>query len=609
MRRQLVGLVAVIMLVISGCSGTPSDGNNEPNSDAGGEDTDVFEDADAGEDADADACVPDTACREDQCGVVDDGCGGTLECEVECPCQEGDAVEGGCGACGLGQRLCGANETGFGTCVAPEVPGLEDSSADTTCSDALVFVDKAYSGGDSDGSRESPFRALEAGLTAAEAGDSVIVAGETAYAKAGGFELKEGVHLLGGFSGAPEFRYVEDMRATITGDARAAENVFGLKGEAIEQKTIVAGWRIETKDAVTGAAATPPSNYGVYLRDADGVELKDVTIVAGQGGDGTPGENGEPGAPANVEPDEPRLNARDAASGGFNSACPSANGGDGGKGGAKEYSSVQNATFTVDPTGGAEPATAWAGGTPGEAGTSGDKDGGDGANGVPGDSGRDGEGGATGGTVEQGLWAPTNNAEDGEQGVPGIGGAGGGGSWHGPRCDSGVNTWFRGSNGGAGGAGGCGGEAGTAGGPGGGSFGLFLVNSNPHIADASVTAGLGGVGGRGGDGGAGAEGQPGTDGGQAAGLGFGEDDHLCAQDTIVLGWSAGDGGDGGSGGDGGDGGGGAGGVSYGIFCENSAYSSTGDVEFRSGGNAFGGDGGRDGRSGERGDAAPQKGCE
>lgn len=611
MKERLNGVMAVCVLVLAACSGEPAPGNNGSSLDAGGDDAEetVEMDTDTGEEEDAETCVPVMSCAENQCGVIDDGCGGTLECETECPCEEGDAVESECGVCGLGQRECGPSETGFGTCIAPEVPGLEASSAETTCADTLVFVDQGYSGGDSDGSRDAPFRDLQAGIDAAEDGDTVIAAGQTAYARAGGCVLKDGVNLLGGFSASPDFQYIEDQPGRIVGVAEAEKNVFGLRGEAIESDTLVAGWRIETEDAVTGSASGPPSNYGVYLKDSNGVELRNVSIASGKGGAGIPGEDGEPGAEANFEPREPSLTTPRGPAGGANSECQSANGGDGGKAGAKEYSASTDTEYVIEPSAGELPAEAWAGGTPGEAGTAGDKGGGDGADGVPGSSGRDGVGGMAGGAVVQGMWAPTDSAADGETGVPGIGGAGGGGSWHGPRCDTGVNTWFRGSHGGAGGAGGCGGEAGKAGGPGGGSFGLFLVNSEPVVAEAVVTAGFGGVGGRGGAGGAGAEGQPGSDGSQAAGLGYGADDILCSQDTIVLGWSAGDGGDGGSGGDGGDGGGGAGGVSYGVYCESSSYVSEGDVEFRSGGSAFGAEGGRDGNRGEQGLSAASEGCE
>jgi len=121
---------------------TPSNGNNSTNNPNNQSDMDG---EDGGEEDMGDECEPIVVCPAEACGMVDDGCGGSLECEP-CACQGGVPVETTCGPCGLGQVVCDS-ATG-GSCETPSVvEGIEGC-------EAMLFVDQGASG---DGSKGSPF--------------------------------------------------------------------------------------------------------------------------------------------------------------------------------------------------------------------------------------------------------------------------------------------------------------------------------------------------------------------------------------------------------------------------------------------------------------------
>jgi hypothetical protein len=109
-----------------------------------------------------------------------------------------------------------------------------------------------------------------------------------------------------------------------------------------------------------------------------------------------------------------------------------------------------------------------------------------------------------------------------------------------------------------------------------GSFGVFLLNATPIIANCEITSGNGGRGGNGGDGG------DGGGGGAGAAGGSGRDDS----------GGGGPGGQGGRGGNGGGGGGGGGGISYGVYrAGSSAGAQLQNNIYRNGTGGGGGSGG------------------
>lgn len=580
-------LVSFAIVAMIGCSGGPSSGGNNI--------------ADAGYDGDGNACTPKVSCSADECGRVDDGCGGTVQCEEACRCEEGEATVERCGTCGLGQVLCDTNENGEGTCESLDFPGLEPGADSERCAEALIFVDKSAAESSEEGSREEPFRTLSAALAEAEAGQTIVVGRELEYAKVGGFELKEGVSLVGGFAGAPAFTPQAAKKPTLLGRAAPDQAVFGLKAENIAEDTLVANVMVRTEDVVMDPSDAPPSNYGVWVVDSEGLALSGVHVEAGAAADGEAGEPGDVGGQPAQAPAEPTLGQLEATEGGKNFQCPDANGGNGGRGGF-----ITNTGTLVEPNPGDVAPGDLGNQDAGEAGTASGKSGGNGSPGAPGQKGTDGVGGEPGGSLFDGLWVAEGRGEDGTNGGPGVGGAGGGGAWT-ESCGGSGPPYYFGPNGGAGGAGGCGGTAGRGGAPGGGSFGLFLVDSTVQTANAVFRGGDGGAGGAGGSGGAGG---PGDEGGQGTNITKAQSTSSVCEDPHALTYGSGDGGDGGDGGRGGHGGGGAGGVSYGAFCMNGALEVGEDVVLEGGEPGSAGPAAApSGTSGLAGESAGQRGCE
>jgi len=501
-----------------------------------------------------------------------------------------EGAETRCGPCGLGTWSCDGGEGG--ECAELEIPGIDADGSREGCADSVLFVDRGAPRAGS-GTRRSPFRSYGAAREAARPGQTIVLAGTGPYREP--LTVREGVSVVGGFSGAPEFRFDEGARTVFRVTAADGESLRGLEASGIERETVVANVRVETGEADPGR-----TNYGAYLRDSPGVVLRDVRVEAGRGGPGADGRSGASGADGDdggdadgsppcwyeTSPDCAEPSGYRADNGGANSECPAADGGDGGNG-AIQYR-LGEAIDGLPPRDGAASAAGIPGGT-GAAASGSPEGGGDGADGTPGRRGSDGGATAPGGSVREDVWAPSGRGEDGLDGEHGAGGGGGGGASGIYVCDS--TTERLGAEGGGGGAGGCGGEGGTGGEPGGGSFGLFLVRSDVRLVDSEFEAGPGGEGGDGGSGGAGGR------GGEAGRGSRFVNPPSCVGETLRF--SSGRGGEGGEGGRGGAGAGGAGGVSIGAYCHDSSPTRRGDVRFASGGGGEGGASpGEDGRPGE-----------
>ncbi len=550
----------------------PEDGGDD---DVGGDDIgdDDVGDDDVGSDVEdePDACVPSmTECSEDSCGQVDNGCGEMLDCG-ECPCESGTVQKVKCGTCGLGERTCGADETGVGSCVAPDVPGVSEDVDDGTCETRLIFVDGSAVA-DGDGSRTAPLKKYSDAVASADAGDVIILGGQATFEEQ--LSVKKRISVLGGFSSAPEFQWSASRRATFEVAAPDDDDVIGVEALDIDQDTVLAQVEVTTADAADGR-----TNYGAYVRDSTQLTMKDVEVRAGHGGNGADGGDGEAGADG--EAGEDSVQHRGGGGGaGTNGACPEADGGAAGVG------SKRVSTILQTPDDGEDAASGAAGGEAGDGGLSdSSKAGADGENGLtPSRGGDSGDYGVSGGVVVDDRWIPEGAGGDGADGPHGPGGAGGGGAWHGPEYQD-TQIYYDGPEGGAGGAGGCGGEGGAGGGPGAGSFGLFLVRSDVTLNNSTFEGGAGGIGGSGGSGGLGGSGAPGGRGTDSTRTGTQINGQFY---YTTLDWSSGDGGDGADGREGGHGGGGAGGVSYGAYCVESQPAVEGATEFVAGSSASGG---------------------
>lgn len=597
--KQMFRMMMIILLVgglagLSACSEDDKPGNNNPLADVGpdsGEPDTTPDDAgDGGNEDEPDTCTPSiTECSADMCGEVDNGCGEMLDCGA-CPCDNGVVSEESCGTCGLGVRTCGSDETGFGTCTAPELPGVAEDADEATCSSSLIFVD-AGAGAGGDGSKEAPFATYADAATAASSGQVIILGGASAFQEP--LNVKKGVSVIGGFSASPDFTWSESSQARFEVAAPSGAAVFGLMAREIDQATTVANVEVTTGDAEAGF-----TNYGAYVVDSPELTMTRTIVRAGKGGAGEDGTNGSPGANGTAGADARGFKGTGAAAG-TNDACPEANGGRGGIGSRKIVTLVDAPQAGEDSDAGAVGGSAGTGGF-----TSSDKAGGDGADGTAAaQGGQDGDSGMSGGRVENELWVPEGVGGDGAQGSHGQGGAGGGGAWYGETYGS-TEVHYDGPEGAGGGAGGCGGEGGTGGTSGAGSFGLFLVRSDVSLVASEFYASAGGVGGDGGLGGRGGNGASGGAGTSDSRTGM----NINGQSyTTTLGWSSGDGGDGADGREGGDGGGGAGGVSYGAYCVQSRPQTEDNTKFVEGPSSFGGQ--SSGNAGQDGIAEESYDCD
>lgn len=601
-----------LTLAVASCS-DDSNNNNEP-TDAGPDvvEADTSEDADAGPTDDADAqdsgdtedtgddaditCTPRTQCSADECGTVDDGCGGPLDCGVACNCVDGEPQGTSCGECGVGSYQCAPGETGQGTCAAPDLPGLDESSTDAECEASLVYVDPLASQG-GEGEKSTPYTNYMNAVQDATAGQILLLTSDAEYTS--GLVVNDGVSHIGGFESGT-WAFNPDAPSVVNTSASLNGPTIGVDAENITQQTVLAHFDIKTE-----AAGSGQSTYGVVAVDADALELRNVTVAPGDAGDGRRGSSGDDGADGGDGTSGSSGLFNGIARGGQNPSCPSAEGGSGGNGAMNPNQISGAPTPGEDSPGGA------AGGSAGTAGTDAEKAGEDGENGMNVTTmGTDGTGGLLEGQLVDNRWAPGGDGEDGGDGVPGIGGGGGGGSWHGPQyCTEadGDIKYYAGAKAASGGAGGCGGEGGQGGQAGGASFGLLLIRSDISVVNSSITAGNagdGGDGGRGGVGGLGGTGGTGVGGGEVDG---GSCDPPKSNDNMSYAFFSGDGGDGSDGTPGGAGGGGAGGVSYGTYCEGAAPTIDPSSTISAG--TAGAAGAGPGNPGEAGEALDQKGCQ
>lgn len=587
--KQLYRMVMMTLLVgglvgLSACSEDEEPGPKDSSltdvgPDGGSDaepDTTPDDAGDGGNEDEPDACTPSiTECSADMCGQVDNGCGETLDCG-ECPCSAGVVQDPSCGTCGLGERTCESDETGFGSCSSPDIPGVAEDADAATCESKLVYVNAGSSAG-GDGTKDAPFATYADAVATATSGQVILIGGQTTLQEE--ILVKKGVSVIGGFDG--DFQWGEGRQARIEVQAPTDAAVMGIKAEGVDQDTVLANLSVTTADATAGN-----TNYGAYLVDSSNLTMRNVIVQAGKGGAGAPGDDGSNGADGgNGSDGTPGQSSSQAgvpgASGGVNVACASANGGAGGRG-------ATNGQAGDYPSRDGESTAQADGGSAGydQLGQRAGDDGQDAT--APTQAGTNGQGGESGGQVTNDMWDPKGAGVDGQRGPHGYGGGGGGGAWFAS------NPYIHGSGGAGGGAGGCGGEGGQGGQPGAGSFGLFLVRSDVTLVNSEFQSGLGGVGGNGGQAGRGGQGGRG-------GVG------TAQSYPSALPWTSGDGGDGSRGADGGAGGGGAGGVSYGVYCSQSRPTVDQDTEFVSGGSAAGGQ--SPGNAGNDGLSEDSVGCD
>lgn len=527
-------------------------------------------------------CIPTQKCDANTCGSIDDGCGNTIQC-TPCDCTDGTTPGEPCGGCDLGLTHCSPD--GVSSCAIPTIPDW----APQTC-DGLVFVSPNGSPTGT-GSKEDPVNSIKKGLELASTANAkaLIIAGTQTDKYEGPVHLTKPISIIGGYT-------VDGFIKDTTHRPVIESTLEGLSIVDVPGKILIERIEIRTADATTPGEHT----YGIRVVNSPAVTIRHVQAVAGKGAPGASGAHGSNGANGGAGGDADIANGWDdqAAAeknpglGGKNASCPTAAGGDGGKGKLWDQSGITPAKAGVSVPG----AT---GGTPGVE-VENKRAGGPGASGEPvGTVGNAGIGGRAAGEIIDGFWVATaGTGETGESGENGGGGAGGGGgSGCAARTTSGecVNPPASGALGGGGAAGGCGGHGGTGGKPGGWSFGLLVVDSDIQIEQSAFFSSNGGDGGKAGNGG---NGGSGGKGGLAS---IKYEDYDQNQDLFYVNFTApflgGKGGDGGNGSAGGNGGGGAGGSSYAAYCVRSGITETGTVRYVA---ATGGDGGAGGVKGENG---------
>jgi hypothetical protein len=495
----------------------------------------------------------------------------------------------------------GADGASADACI-PQADEPDESFGDTDC-DGIdgsiakgIFV--APSGATTgDGSPESPFTSLAAGIAEAQR------AGKDVYACAGtynapGLALSANVRIFGGYACNGTRRPERGANATLfTSSTPRALTVTGSTTSVLLDRFSI--------EAAPGVAAGEVSAIGLFLRDAR-VEVRHASITAGAGAAGEDGPqvavapallpNGEAGEDV-FTPSAAQISAGTdfvtCTAFSTSQVCTREVRG-GGRRGPNVLQSCR-VKGGVGGDGSATPGAAVKTGSVGEGsgGAGGTFEAANGANGSAGSAGAVGSGGSRG----FGLVSDTGYAAD-DNGASGVSGAfgGGGGGGAGGRSYTGVvrngitytNEIAIGAGGGQGGCGGAGGVGGAGGSAGGASIGVLARRGTLVLSDVTVTAKAGGAGGRGA---AGTSGQAGSSGG-AGGHGS----------TVAS--YAGRGGSGGTGGAGGAGGGGAGGPSVAIVEDNTVSSVLRCTLVVAAGGAGGSAGGggaaaRSGRSAER----------
>lgn len=580
--KTMLCVMVASMMVATGCPSdpdpTPDAGpvDMTPDADVGPDvpDTDVPDtppdledvgpDVDAQPDADMapDMCVPLSECPVDACGMLDDGCGGTLDCGV-CDCVDGEPTEPSCGPCGLGAASC--NEDDELSCTTPQVPGLESLSCD-----AIIYVDKGAAGGLEQGTRREPFVTLTQALDAIgqdETKTLVLLTSEGPLSE-DIIVVPDGVSMVGGYS--RDWLYSSTAKTTLDAgafDTNSLSTHKALRVVGATKPMLLEGLDLRMRSADNSYRTT----VGISLESVQGPLVLDrVEVLAGRGSSGSngvvgaDGRNGVPGddAGAFVRREFPAPGSGNSPA--ILAECPMSVGGDGGFGGSPP--SADQGGQATSPTAGQRSPLGAVGGQSGAQNISRD--------GQPGSDGSKGADGADGGNSNpvdaQGVLRFSFIANpgsghspffaglfgvSGRDGDDGVGGGGGGGGewWE----DGLAQDEYPGGSGGSGGHGGCGGAGGTGGEGGGSSLALAVYDSPAVVIRRSKFEG--GLAGDGGNGAMGGRGGIGAVGGE------GTKDTQFPQVTLAN--LGGDGGRGGDGGDGGMGGGGNGGHSIGALCD------------------------------------------
>lgn len=469
-----------------------------------------------------------------------------------------------CGVCGLGTLACAPNDAGV-TCHGVELPGVNPQYLECNGGSpaaTVLYVDPTFSGATRTGAKSAPFVSLGEALSAAAVRTSrAIIVGGTPTLP-GPLLLSNGVSVLGGFSGFPDWVRDEAKRPVIHVPLSAATNgqLIGVVAKDIVTPTELSNLDVETESFTAPSdAGVGINNVGAQVTRAGSLTLRAVRFRVG---DAQPGRPGAPGAATSgtvplsgAGQPAAMASARCTASGLQPSRggtarvplCPMPDpAGLGGNGATVElarHSMDTHFTKGVSAPTGADGGLASSSGTTWIPG--------------PGEDALPWPTAAAGASVSaevlwsQGLPAPQGRGGLGSNGLVGRGGGGGGG---GRTTETITQTCIVGGGGGAGGAGGCGGKGGTGGWSGGWAIGL-AVSSSPglRLEDVELSIGLGGSGGPGGDGSAGLPGAMGGAGGtQSFGL------------PLYTGSPGGRGADGQRGGNGGSG---ATGLTRGVLCE------------------------------------------
>jgi hypothetical protein len=425
----------------------------------------------------------------------------------------------------------------------------DESGSDQNCdgADGVVTRDLYVApGATGTGSFDDPM-SFEAALAAFE-GDRHILVAVGDYAIEAPLVAPNAVRIHGG--------YALNYRSRPGGT-----RVLSLARQALIIRDVTAA-TIDRVDWETADATSPGAHtQTVSVLSSNGVLLRGLAIVAGDGAPGASGAMGAAGSPPGAA--GPNGDNGNGTVGGAGASCGSPGGQGGGINGPQVAGTSAAVVGTGCGNGGAQGITTndnrsceagqtYVGFRPGGPGDSGCPQlgrgavgaGGSGAGSIAGESIWSGAGGGRGG--------------NGPQGNAG-GGGGGGGSYYRNECASSAGGGGGGGCGGIGGDGGDGGEPGQAGGA---SIAMVVQDSVVTLEGVILRTGAGAVGGRGGDGGPGAEGVAGSGGGGGGTV-------TGTSSTSHRGSSGGAGGTGSAGGTGGCGGGGAGGSTIGVFLVGS----------------------------------------
>ena len=521
------------------------------------------------------------------CGLAEDGCGGVLDCGP-CLCQNGVPVVEQCGEEGKGQVIC---DTPAGRCQLPQIPQGPANYADPASYATVLYVYPRV------GRLDQIQATIDQAATLPKPALVALMVDPDGYQHySHPLTMRDQVSLVGNFS--QEGRLAGGGRQNVHVVTKLDEvnkRFVAMDASDINSPTWVAHIELDSVVAVpqddplrqpdTYTSPAGYDGYGMWIVKSPGLRLETLTVFQHAYSDSYPRRYSQPRSRVLEPPQSPpteywleydEVQQRWEAKGTSpappqpvsNTDCPQVQGGAGGLG---AFAQGMTHPMIVHAQSG-QPSM---GGVPGGLGATAQTEAQKGADAPPAVMMQAPDGESVLVVPDpmyvpgRGVVMPGGHGQDGQDGAHGQSGGGGGGGHAQLRVVAGKQVWIPGSTGNPGSPGGCGGRGGQGGRPGAHRVGLLVVDSQGITLNQVRVFAM--------NGGEGEDGEQGGLGQEPAYQPLRQHMALVRGEMVMLndastGASGGQGGssvlDAETGGSGGSGSGGVGGYSFGLFCVN-----------------------------------------